>query len=582
MEDQGFDKSTLVERGDIEQISQPSKQTKSNIPPATITENTTLAAIFPFDIDNLNTYSFFSGAAINQDKPIMALYTNARVRGIDIKLILDSRSANSIITKQLMDQLVGNDWLLKANATFDWNIQELQLTFNGQHAEVPAMCGHFKTQRTEEPLIEFEDTLMPPTIKTYQVSWVVLQCSKATSINDVLQVLKKKGRAKEKPQSSLLGYVTSDQRNLFYQLPRLICVDCGKKLSTMDTYIGNNKKWPTATKYYCRPYKWDNTSCLACGEILPDKRLWNDVPGRERTCDEELVLTRKEQKQKLANLNTKLCDHCLIPCHFQYCDKCDLMFNLPPRILFPITELPEPKKEVLITEDMLFQDPTEDTETKQYLTYSNLSKELELKWYSDNEERICPERAHNTDAKSQEKIAQAIFLPLVKTPQLTPITTQEKLGLTAQGINGFESSGRGNLPVNFTEEDSDQIQDQALLFEASPKICSLANVANLYLPVKVHKHFKIPIHNPTEDVIKIPEGTLISSISIDIQNSEKPQSIPDFAQLFLFCDITSQYTNVFASENEFGHIDIIKHQIDTEDTRLIKQQLTTYPYLATT
>ncbi|KAG9287988.1 hypothetical protein G9A89_017583 [Geosiphon pyriformis] len=65
MEDQGFDKSMPVEGGDIEQISQPSKQTKSNIPLATITKDTTLAAIFPFDINNLNTHSLFSGAAIN-------------------------------------------------------------------------------------------------------------------------------------------------------------------------------------------------------------------------------------------------------------------------------------------------------------------------------------------------------------------------------------------------------------------------------------------------------------------------------------------------------------------------------------
>ncbi|KAG9300718.1 hypothetical protein G9A89_023516 [Geosiphon pyriformis] len=90
---------------DIGRISQSSKQTKSNILPATITEDTTLATIFPFDIDNLNIHSFFSEAAINQDKPITALYTDARVGGIDIKLILDSRSASSIITKQLMNQL---------------------------------------------------------------------------------------------------------------------------------------------------------------------------------------------------------------------------------------------------------------------------------------------------------------------------------------------------------------------------------------------------------------------------------------------------------------------------------------------
>ncbi|KAG9306525.1 hypothetical protein G9A89_004722 [Geosiphon pyriformis] len=66
-------------------------------------------------------------------------------------------------------QLIGNNWLSKVNATLDWNTQELQLTFNGQHVQVPVTCGHFKIQRTEEPLIELEDTSLPPTIETYQV-----------------------------------------------------------------------------------------------------------------------------------------------------------------------------------------------------------------------------------------------------------------------------------------------------------------------------------------------------------------------------------------------------------------------------
>ncbi|KAG9297950.1 hypothetical protein G9A89_018778 [Geosiphon pyriformis] len=95
---------------------------------------------------------------------------------------------------------------------------------------------------------------------------------------------------------------------------------------------------------------------------------------------QNLVLTREEQKQRLTDLNIKLYDYCLISCHFQYCNKCDIMFNLPSKKLYLITELLEPKvKKELITKDMLFQDPTEDTETEQYLGYSNLSKELELK-----------------------------------------------------------------------------------------------------------------------------------------------------------------------------------------------------------
>ncbi|KAG9284583.1 hypothetical protein G9A89_004625 [Geosiphon pyriformis] len=204
-----FDKSTPVERGDIEQISQPSKQTKSNIPPATITEDITLAAIFPFDIDNLNTHSLFSGAAINQNKPIMALYTNARVGGIDIKLILDSGSASSIIMKQFMDQLdrqvdrAATARIITADRNTKTPIGEIDnflFKINGiqiptKHARVPTTCEHFKTQCTKKPLIEFEDTSMPPTIETYQISWM----------NDYQTELpppptweeKRKGRAKE-------------------------------------------------------------------------------------------------------------------------------------------------------------------------------------------------------------------------------------------------------------------------------------------------------------------------------------------------------------------------------------------------
>ncbi|KAG9299055.1 hypothetical protein G9A89_020368 [Geosiphon pyriformis] len=297
---------------------------------------------------------------------------------------------------------------------------------------------------------------------------------------------------------------------------------------------------------------------------------------------------------------------------------------------------------------MSFQDSTKDTETKQYLAYPDLSKKLELKWYSNNEERICPKRAHNTNTsfdlqypgqsliiiashslikidfkivleisvstmnnldrpykiESQEKIAQVIFLPLVKIPQLTLEDSDQVEFINTDTVISIPSYQQYILKVN------QKIQDQALLFEASPEICSLADVANLYLLAKAYKHFKILIYNPTEDVIEISKGTLVGSISTDIQNPEKPQSIPDFAQLFLFYNITSQvwnlpkksylftpeeinklnvrnlstlqqiqlkvflnqYANVFASENEFGCTNIVKHQIDTEDARPIKQR----------
>ncbi|KAG9301707.1 hypothetical protein G9A89_016778 [Geosiphon pyriformis] len=65
---------------------------------------------------------------------------------------------------------------------------------------------------------------------------------------------------------------------------------------------------------------------------------------------------------------------------WQYCNECNLMFNLPSRILHPIDKLLKSEEEAkLIIEDMLFQEPNEAIKTKQYLAYPDLSKELELK-----------------------------------------------------------------------------------------------------------------------------------------------------------------------------------------------------------
>ncbi|KAG9288883.1 hypothetical protein G9A89_019505 [Geosiphon pyriformis] len=69
----------------------------SNIPPATITEDEFLDTIFPFELKKLLTISLFSGVAL-EEKPITAMYTNVKIDGHLIKLILNSGSADSIIT----------------------------------------------------------------------------------------------------------------------------------------------------------------------------------------------------------------------------------------------------------------------------------------------------------------------------------------------------------------------------------------------------------------------------------------------------------------------------------------------------
>ncbi|KAG9295509.1 hypothetical protein G9A89_013538 [Geosiphon pyriformis] len=86
----------------------------SNISLATITKDESLATIFPFEFEETATMPLFSGTAL-EAKPITVMYTDAKVKEQSIKLILDSGSTGSIITRQLMNQLGCQvDWAVSA------------------------------------------------------------------------------------------------------------------------------------------------------------------------------------------------------------------------------------------------------------------------------------------------------------------------------------------------------------------------------------------------------------------------------------------------------------------------------------
>ncbi|KAG9287862.1 hypothetical protein G9A89_017457 [Geosiphon pyriformis] len=57
---------------------------------------------------------------------------------------------------------------------------------------------------------------------------------------------------------------------------------------------------------------------------------------------QELAPTREEQEQWLEEINTQLCDHCLILCDFQYCNECDLIYNSLSCIIYTIPEEKKP------------------------------------------------------------------------------------------------------------------------------------------------------------------------------------------------------------------------------------------------
>ncbi|KAG9284382.1 hypothetical protein G9A89_023639 [Geosiphon pyriformis] len=207
----------------INRTKNSSNKLSQTIPPAVATEDSSLAAIFLFELKE--NKAMFSGAALDEKCPITAMYIEATVNNTPIKFILDSGSAGSIITLQLVNQLgfkvdcavtsqiitvngstklphgeidsfpfeinsiviptkvlvmnatqyqvlVENDWLTKANTTLDWTTQELLINYNGHQAKIPAICGHFqKLSANQRPTFEFKENSALPAIKTYQLSW---------------------------------------------------------------------------------------------------------------------------------------------------------------------------------------------------------------------------------------------------------------------------------------------------------------------------------------------------------------------------------------------------------------------------
>ncbi|KAG9286076.1 hypothetical protein G9A89_022753 [Geosiphon pyriformis] len=388
---------------------------------------------------------------------------------------------------------------------------------------------------------------------------------------------------------------------------------------------------------------------------------------------QNLAPTREEQEQRLAQLNTKLCCHCLISSNFEYCDNCDLIYNPLPCMIYSIPEEEEPIGScALESESLINRDPDSDNDNEntssssvqngndnkndsdsdskpdlnyeQYIALPDLSKKQELKWYSNNGEGIMPERAHDTDAgfdlrysgkdaiklelhshtcidlkialeipattmvqlasrsslvkkginirggiinagyveniitmlqndsekayiiEPNEKIAQAIFLSLIRVVQLVLMGKREELGITAKGIQGFGSTGRIDVPVNMAEEKivgqgeiistsqaisipsysqymlaiEKKKKEQEQIFEVEANLCESGKIGliNLHIPAKSYSSIKIPIYNNTGNVINIPEGTTIRYLITEIED-QPPNPIPDFPQLCGYVDITS-------------------------------------------
>ncbi|KAG9303470.1 hypothetical protein G9A89_013797 [Geosiphon pyriformis] len=278
------------------------KTLTNNILPTTISHNELLTMIFLFELEEPSIIPLFSGAAL-EEKLITTMYMNVKVDGQFIKLILDSESVGSIITKQLMNQLANG-----ATKTPISEINDLLIEINGiimpikvlviEATQYQALIGNDWLSKTNALTHVVRKGERKPTWEAYQDinnNWEtnedqeeVINWEWKKNKNE-----KGKGKAKEKESTSTDTYTTYTHplpQPTNYCQPKLICIDYGKKLSSMGTCCGDDEKYPTAIKFYCCPCvverfgqpkrqrKWDNQSCLTYRETLLDEGMWNDIP----------------------------------------------------------------------------------------------------------------------------------------------------------------------------------------------------------------------------------------------------------------------------------------------------------------
>ncbi|KAG9302637.1 hypothetical protein G9A89_007341 [Geosiphon pyriformis] len=106
-EKQDFYYTALSESKAVAQQQNPS-YTLTTILPARIAENANLSDIFSFEFEANESPFLLSNTTANEQKAIITMYTEAKAEEKPIRLILDSGSAGSIITYQLMQQLKKN------------------------------------------------------------------------------------------------------------------------------------------------------------------------------------------------------------------------------------------------------------------------------------------------------------------------------------------------------------------------------------------------------------------------------------------------------------------------------------------
>ncbi|KAG9304154.1 hypothetical protein G9A89_019716 [Geosiphon pyriformis] len=407
------------------------KNLTSNIPSATVTNNESLVTIFSFEFEELSFMPLFNGAVL-EEKPITIMYTDAKIDGHSIKLILDSRLAGSIITRQLIDQLgcqvdravsariitaygatktlialVSNDWLFKTNVTLDWTTQELQI--------IPATCGHFKPSNVMPTLlINVEKKKPKPTWEAYQVSWTNNNHNKLS----LILTWNEKRKRKQKEELTWNANQTWETNNSSNKLPIWEWEETNKKKEKRkkedlpeETTITEKITSGWEREYLWEPIKelpYIPLKCKDCGKKLSFMGAWNNIDtqnvkesgttnhvslvANKRTCDAlcQYTILINDWRNTSGNCKNSLRENLKQQDKIWHMANAKVKKVMPSKILKIKNNPSESVNIVLISNPKAFLD-IETSSEKFHEHYQNLAltREKQEQWLKKINTRLC-------------------------------------------------------------------------------------------------------------------------------------------------------------------------------------------------
>ncbi|KAG9287500.1 hypothetical protein G9A89_023872 [Geosiphon pyriformis] len=479
------------------------------IPLAIIMEDSSLTAIFSFELEEKET--MFSGAALDEKHPITVMYTEA-------KWICRKHCVTSIINHTMTFQIITANRSIKLS---HGKIDSFLFEING--IIIPTKVLVIDTTQyqvlVENDWLTKANATLDWTIQEFLISYnghyarIPVTCGyfqkPSTNQRPIFEF---------EENSALLAIETYQLLTKLPAVPTWRIYN--KKLLSMTVYSAPDKDPRNSTHYYCNHYnkkkysypkrheKWDEKPCLACKKLLPKECDWIDMPGRGGMCD-------------------TTCQYTILICNWiRGGTLFEAVFNRALRRL-------------------------------QY--YSHDEDEL----YNTAQTKNNSEKPYTI--KSKEKIAQAIFLPLVKIGKFVPVENHKELIQTTRGTFGFGLTEK-RIEANFTETIEEKgkliktkwsitlmpygkseikikrtIKNINLIFEPHPKTCQqfLIGLTNFFIPADKTQWIKILIMNTTEKLIYIPENTIMKYLGTELENVSTLQEILNFSEIIFYCELTS-------------------------------------------